>query len=301
MTSADDAVSAARGASPRRGLATLLILASACCFGLVATFARLAYDAGSNPLTVVLLRHACIVLVVGAIVLALGRSLRLPAARLRQTLWMGLCLLAMAVGFMSSVAYIPVSLAALILYTNPLLVALLTALLGRERMGFGKAALLLGAFAGLCLALGPPLTSLDPLGLALAFTAAVGVSLAYVFGAPLMRAADVFAVNFYTNLWIVLPVAAWLLLAGGLALPTGGLGQLGLAGAVAASVAAIVSWFVVLRLASPVRIAVLFNLDAVVNIVAGVVVLDESLDAVQVAGIVLVLACLVAMALRRAD
>jgi drug/metabolite transporter (DMT)-like permease len=293
MTSADDAVSAARGASPRRGLATLLILASACCFGVVATFARLAYDAGSNPLSVVLLRHGCIVLVVGATMVALGRSLRLPAVRLRQTLWMGLCLLAMALGFMSSVAYIPVSLAALILYTNPIIVAVL--------MSGGKSALLVGAFAGLCLALGPPLTSLDPLGLALAFTAAVGVSLAYVFGGPLMRSADVFAVNFYTNLWIVLPVAAWLLLAGGFALPSGGLGQLGLAGAIVASVAAIVSWFIVLRLASPVRIAVLFNLDAVVNIVAGVIVLDESLDAVQVAGIVLVLACLIAMALRRAD
>lgn len=301
MTAADDAVLAARNAAPRRGLGTLLILASACCFGVVATLARLAYDAGSNPLTIILLRHLCIVLVVGGIVLALGRSLRLPLAQLRGTLWMGLCLLAMAGGFMGSVAYIPVSLAALILYTNPLLVAVMATLLRREPMTAGKAALLVGAFAGLCLALGPPLSTLHPLGLGLAFLAAVGVSLAYIFGGPLMRSADVFAVNFYTNLWIVLPVGAYLLLAGGFALPTSGLGQLGAAGAIAASVAAIVSWFVVLRLASPVRIAVLFNLDAVVNILAGVFVLDETLDAVQVAGVLVVLACLVAMALRRAD
>ena len=301
MTAVDEAAAAPRGAAPRQGMATLLILFSATCFGLIAAFARLAYDGGSNPLTLVLLRHAALVIVVAVIIVALRRSFRLARPNLVATVWMGLCLLAMACGFMGSVAYIPVSLAALILYTNPLMVALLAAALRREPMTAGKAALLFGAFVGLCLALGPPLTTLHPLGLGLAFMAAVGVSLAYIFGGPLLRNNDVFVVNFYTNLWIVLPVGAYLLVAGGFALPGTGIGQFGAAAAIVASVTAIVTWFLALRRANPVRIAVLFNLDAVVNIVAGVVVLHESLDAVQIAGVVLVLACLVAMAVRRAD
>jgi drug/metabolite transporter (DMT)-like permease len=301
MTAVDGAAPAARRPAPRQGLATLLILFSACCFGVIATFARLAYDGGSNPLTLVLLRHGALVLVVLLLILATRRSLHLSRANLVATLWMGLCLLAMACGFMGAVAYIPVSLAALILYTNPLMVALMATALRREPMTAGKAGLLLGAFIGLCLALGPPLTTLHPVGLGLAFMAAVGVSLAYIFGGPLLRQNDVFAINFYTNLWIVLPVGAYLLLAGGFALPHTALGQFGAAAAIAASVTAIVTWFVSLRLASPVRIAVLFNLDAVVNILAGVFVLHESLDAVQIGGIAVVLTCLVAMALRRSD
>lgn len=300
MTALDDAATVRREA-PRQGLVTLLILFSACCFGVTATFARLGYDGGTNALTVVALRHVAIGLVVAVLLLVLRRSPIMSPASILATIPMGLCMTGMAVGFLSAVAYIPVSLGALILYTNPLIVAVLATVLGREPMTARKAALLIGAFVGLCLALGPPLTTLHPLGLALAFGAALSVSLAYIYGGPLMRRNDVFVVNLYTNLWIVLLVGGYLLLTGSFALPVTGLGQLGTAGAVAASVLAITTWFVALRLASPVRIAALFNLDAVVNILAGVFILGESLDAVQVAGIVIVLACLVAMALRRAD
>jgi drug/metabolite transporter (DMT)-like permease len=54
-----------------------------------------------------------------------------------------------------------------------------------------------------------------------------------------------------------------------------------------------------MQLISPVRMAVLYNLDAVVNILAGVFILGEVLSRVQVGGILVVLACLVLIALRR--
>ncbi len=284
---------------PRRGVGTLVVVFSAACFGMVGTMARLAYDGGSNPLTIALLRVLALVAVGGTAAVLMRRRLALPRPALRASLWLATGTLAVACGFLGSVAYIPVSLSALILYTYPLMVGVLAAAGGRESMTVVKTAILLCAFAGLGLALGPSFAHLDPRGLGLAALAAVGNALVVVFGVPALQGRDTLVMNVYTNLWSGLALALFLLLAGGLALPVTRAGWLGAGGTAAFYVGAFLTWFVALRLSSPVRMAVLYNLDAVVNIVAGVLVLGERLAPVQVAGILVVLACLVLVALRR--
>jgi drug/metabolite transporter (DMT)-like permease len=297
MTMAEEAAGAAP--APRQWLGTLCVVFSALCFGMMGTAARLAYDGGSNPLTIALLRIGALVVFAGLAIALLRRELRLERAAFRSTLWLGVTTLATAVGFLGSVAFIPVSLTALILYTYPLLVGILASLTGREPMTWSKAAILLGAFVGLALALGPTFSDLDPRGLALAFLAAVANCLTTVFGGRALRDHDILVMNFYTNLWSALALAAFLLLAGGFALPTTGLGQLGASGAALLYIGAFLTWFIAMRLVNPVRMAVLFNLDALVNILAGVFILGEILTTVQVFGMALVLSCLVLMALRR--
>jgi drug/metabolite transporter (DMT)-like permease len=101
---------------------------------LVTTFARIAYESGSNPATQVFLRSLCMMLVLGGLQLALGRSLMLPRRTVLTTIAFGFCILVMSFGYLSSVFYISVSLAVLLLYTYPLIVGIASPLLGRERM-----------------------------------------------------------------------------------------------------------------------------------------------------------------------
>jgi drug/metabolite transporter (DMT)-like permease len=295
------AAGAAPGAAPAPWVGTAVALFSAACFGTIATFGRLAYDGGSNPLTIVFLRAAGVVVAVGLFLVVVRRPMRLTRRAFRSTLWLGAVAIVMAWGFLGAVAYIPVSLTALILYTYPLMVAVLATLTGRERMTAVKLAALLGAFAGLGLALGPPLADLDPRGLALAFGAAISICIAVTYGGQALAGHDTLVMNFYTNLWAMLVFAAVLLAGGWFALPVTALGLFGAGAAAGIYVAAFVSWFIAMRLVKPVRMSVLFNLDALVNILGGVLVLGEPLDTQQVIGVLLVLACLVVMAAHRAD
>jgi drug/metabolite transporter (DMT)-like permease len=300
MTVACDTAGAGAKEAPRQWVGTLVVVFSASCFGMIGTMARFAYLGGSNPLTIALLRVSALVACAGLAIALLRRSVKLTPSAFRTTLLMGAATVAGAWGFLGSVAYIPVSLAALVMYTYPLLVGLLAAASGRESMTLRKAAILVCAFVGLTLALGPTFSALDWRGLALAGLASVCNALMTAFGGRALEGRDTLAMNFATNLWAALAIGAFLALSGGFALPATGMGGIGAAGAALLYVGAFLTWFIAMRLTSPVRMAVLYNLDAVINILAGVFILGEVLTAVQVAGIVLVLGCLVLTALHRA-
>src|SRR3546814_14457321 len=77
---------------------------------------------------------------------------------------------------MGSIFYIPASLAVLIFYTFPLLVAVGARWTEGEPVGGTKLVGLAVAFAGLAIALGVELGDLDPRGIALAGMAAVGAA-----------------------------------------------------------------------------------------------------------------------------
>ena len=100
---------------------------------------------------------------------------------------MAALLMVMSAGYLGAVAYIPVSLAALIFYTFPFYVAVLASLTGREPMTRTKAAALVVAFAGLILALGPSFDELNWRGIACGVAGSLAMGTAVTFGGPVMR------------------------------------------------------------------------------------------------------------------
>jgi drug/metabolite transporter (DMT)-like permease len=289
------------GESPSRVSANAgiaLTVFSAVTFGFGTTFAFLAYEGGSNPITVVALRTVTFVVVVGLILAWLRRLRMLSRRGLIGTLWMAITLAMVSLGYQGSVAYIPVSLAALVFYSYPLLVGLFAATTGRDQLTVGKASGLIAAFLGLALALGPEFGSLDWRGIALALIAAIGMSLTMAFGAEAMRDEDALLMSVFTNLWmmIVLGVAVAV---GGFALPVTRLGIAGLVGVAATYVTAYVCWYAALTVVKPVRLAALFNLEPLVTLVVAWLALGERLSAVQFAGAALVLASILSMSVSR--
>ena len=269
---------------------------SAATFGFGTTFALLAYQGGSNPITVVLLRTAAFVIVVGLVLMSLGRLGKLSRRALVGTLWMAVTLAMVSLGYQGSVAFIPVSLAALIFYSFPLLVGLFAVMAGRDRMTIGKGAALLVAFLGLGLALGPEFGVLDWRGIALALLAAVGMSLTMTFGGEATRGEDALLMSVCTNVWMLIALAVFAA-AGSVALPITRLGVIGAVGLCTTYVVAYVCWYLALSLVRPVRLAALFNIEPLVTLFVAWLVLGERLSALQLTGAALVLASILSMSL----
>lgn len=287
----------ARSAASRYWLGSGLVVFSTLSWGLITTFARVAYDGGATPHALVLTRFGAFVAVVGLLAPLAGRNLKLSRRDFGASLWMALAVFGMSFGYLSSVAYIPVSLAAMIFYTFPLMVGVMSSALGREPMTGAKALGLAVAFAGLALTLGPSLASLDARGLALALVAACSVAIFTTLGGAVLRRADTVTVNFYVNLWAFLGFGGYALLAGDPRLPASSLGFVGLAGATLCYLAASIAIFAALPLIAPVRVALLSNIEPLVSVAAATLILGEVLSPVQALGIAVVLMALVAMTL----
>jgi drug/metabolite transporter (DMT)-like permease len=278
-------------------LGTLAAILTPTFFGSITTLSKLAYDSGTTAQSLVLARCVIFVIVIGMLIKATRRPTILSASGLRGSLWIAASTAIMSLGYLGSVAYIPVTLSAIIFFTFPLLVALLAALSGRERLSLAKAAALLVAFGGLVLALGPHFDSLDIRGILCSAVAGTAMAVTIAFSGPVLQRHDPLTMNVYINLWMMLAVAVVFYFAGGLAWPTTVGGYAAAFGVCALYVLAFTCWLLSLRLISPVRVASLFNLEPLITIAVAYVVLDERLSAAQSVGVVLVLGAIMSLAL----
>src|SRR4029450_8413280 len=130
----------------------------------VPTSAKLAFEAGANPPTVVTLRGIVGMALMALFMAASGQSFRLP----RRCAAAGLAHTLVAYGFIGSVAHIPVSLAVLIYATHPILLAFIFHLQGRERLTPRKLALAFMFLIALVFVLGGALDAPNATGVALA-------------------------------------------------------------------------------------------------------------------------------------
>jgi drug/metabolite transporter (DMT)-like permease len=295
---------AVRDAHRRERIGFALIIGCATAFAFITPLSRLSYGSGATPLTIVTLRTAAFVLVALLMLMAKRQRLRLSRHGLISSLWLSLTAYGMSVGYLSSVAFIPVSLAVLILYTNPLLAGLMSALTGRERLTLGKSAALVFAFVGLALAIGPTFDVLDWRGIAWALAAAFSVAATSVFGGRAIAQDPALTVNFFTNLWLLPLVLLLGPFTGSWGLPGSMGGGFAAAGAVSCYIAGYMLWFLALARITGMQVAMMMNIEPVVTIAFAVLALGERLSLVQYGGVVLTILALMAFTLgsrRRRD
>ncbi|MGG5811668.1 EamA family transporter [Falsiroseomonas sp. CW058] len=270
-----------------------LVLASAAAIAVVPTAARLAFEAGSNTLTVVTARGLIGAALLAAFVAASGRGFAMPRRSLRLGLLAGLAYSAMSYGFIGAVAYVPVAVAVLVYFTHPVLLAILAHARGGEQLSPRRLALALAALAGLGLVLWRDLGGLDPRGVALAALASVAVCAMILLSAAAQREATSAQVNLVMTGVTVGVFGVVTTAAGAWAFPAGALGWLGLAGAGAALAVGLLAFFAAFPLIGPVRATMLSNVEPLLGILFAAAVLGERLDVVQWAGVLLVVASLV--------
>ncbi|MDY0873162.1 DMT family transporter [Dongia rigui] len=290
---------------PRGHWAALgLLLVGTVFVSLITTFASLAYGGGATPMLLVWSRFTALTLTLFVVLKAGGVTFRLPQRNFRATFWIAICLMMMSVGYLSSVAFIKVSLAVILLYTYPLLVAIFAALSGRERISPLRGLLLVTAFAGLVVALGrdigltvdigglafdPSQISLDWRGAALALIASLGVAGFVTWGGAYLDGVDSRVMNFWANLWMIGLASLYVAVVGGVALPGTPAGWVGYLGATACYVTAMICWFASMKTLSPTETAMTLNLEPAISLVAATVILSEATSTQQWIGTVILL------------
>ena len=281
----------------------LWIFVSAVGFGLMPIFALYAYRCGMNVPTLLFFRFGLAAIILFAYIKGNKMAWRMPRRE-----WIGVAFLGMvlytlqATLYFSAVQYIPASLAALILYVYPVLVAFLAVVTAHEPLSWQTLAPSLVSLLGVALVLGAPLENPDHFGLLLAFGAAVVYSVYIVLGRriaahvpPLLASAAISAFaalsfliygGFTGALQFMLPKEAWLVVAGIVLFST---------------ILAMGAFFVGIARIGSTRAAILSTIEPVITIAFSVVLFGETMSWLQGLGAMLILAGTILVIGRRRD
>lgn len=281
----------------RAGMALAAVGAGS--YGVITTFSRLSYEAGGTPWTVVLIRFLAGTGFFGCLLLLKGGRFAVPAAELPRLLLVGAGYAAMTFGYLSAVAFIPVSLAALIFFTFPLMVAALSRRVEGRPLSAAETCLYPLAFLGLALAIGPSLGTLDWRGIALALFGAAGSATIFLSSGPAVARLGLLPLAFHSSLFGGLMVTLAYLILGQALFPATPLGWTGLGGATLFYLLAVAAQLMAIGLRGAAGSAIVFNLEPLVSIGCAALLLGERLTLLELCGAGLVLASILAAAWRR--
>lgn len=148
--------------SPQRLVAGILMaLAGSVSFALNLITARLAYDEGTDPFTVSLVRTAFLALAIVALLALMGRRVGMPRGQWPARLAIGLLMVGQLLTLATAIELIPVGVTILIYYTYPFMISAIVAALERKRPPARRIVAMLIATAGLAFVMGIDATALD--------------------------------------------------------------------------------------------------------------------------------------------
>jgi drug/metabolite transporter (DMT)-like permease len=272
-----------------------LVVLSAAAIAVVPTLARLAYDGGSDTLTVITSRSIVTAAICFLVMAVLGRPPILRGGALRLSLALGVLYAIHLYGLLGAIRYLPVNVVILVFYLHPLMVGIIAILFRREAMSWGSVGALVAAIVGLGLAVGFSVGHLNWIGMALALTAAVLAAVVIIGGSHAMKSADSLGVTCYMMLSAAVGLVAICLIQGDLRLPVTAEGWTGFGGVAIAYTIGTVAFFAAIPLLGATRAAMISNLEPVLGILFAMLVLSEGVSPLQSLGIVLVIGSIFAM------
>jgi drug/metabolite transporter (DMT)-like permease len=280
----------------------LLCLLAAAGFGAMAIFAKVAYDAGFDARTLLLLRF-----VVAAALLWPIVALRRPAVPPLRIVLVAVALGAVgyavqAGAFFASLERIDASLASLVLYAYPALVLLGAIALGRERPNAVRAMALGLASAGIVLVLaGGGAGALDATGVAFALTAAIAYASYILVADRAVAGVDPFLLTAIIVTGAGVTTAGWNVAAGIPDLHVGASGWAALAGvAIVSTVLPATAFLLGLRRVGAGTASIVSTIEPVITVGLAMVVFGEHLTPLQAVGGLGVIAAVVIVNTRRA-
>lgn len=268
-------------------------IVSAVCYGAALPLSRLAYDHGTNPLTILSLRYLAIVLVLGTWLRLRRSPFALPARLVAASAAVGVCFVAVSGGTLASVRFIPVNLTVVVFYTYPVMILLLDSAIGRRRPNASESLAVALALAGVALAMRVSFEQLDAAGIGLALLAAAGVAGSFLIANRILPSAGTTHVTLYACGAAFLGGAALTLGFDAVALPETAFGAGLMAVIIAIFAIAVITMFIAVKSIGPVRSATFLCLEPVTAIAVAVLALGERLAAGQWLGVALVGAALV--------
>ena len=283
----------------RAWIGVAVAIAAGAAFAIANTSAGVAYQGGSNPLTVASTRF---LLPTAALIGWLGFTgvpLVLPRREAIVALLLGALTALYNWALLGSFNSIPFALAVLIIYFYPLIAAVIVAAFGWERFAWKTGAAILIAIVGLAFALDVRGSNLNVGGVSLAFFAAVGLAVVVAVSSRVFGNGDARPVTLYMSASASVLLLLFCTARGDFAFPQTGAGLVGFGAAAVFYGFAIITFFIAISMIGPVRASLFSYSDAVISAILGVVVLGQTLTLIQVAGIALVILALIGATVRR--
>ena len=256
------------------------------------TTAKLAYEADSNVMTVAFARGIVSTLLLLLVVLLLRQSLRLPRNMLGPSLVAGIAGAVFVYGVYGAILTINISLALLILYLYPMVLATWSHLTGSSRLAPLQWLWGLLAMLGLALILGLRFDQISPVGVALALMAMLATVVITLTNVRVTEVSGSLVANFYMSLWSFLIFAAALALFGDFRPPQTTLGWGGLIGNGIAYCVSWVAFFAGARILGAARASMITLVEPPLAALFAWFIFGETFTPLQWAGFALVLLAL---------
>ena len=250
---------------------------------------RLAFDGGTTPLSVAFFRSLLSVVAMGTICICMGISLKLPRTVLISMLFLGCLFSHMAFGNVGSTKYIPISLAALLFFIYPPVVAILNHVIAKKWPSLIKTISITVAFLGLAVMLGVDLNQIDLRGVVIGITAGIACAVNIIWVARKVSGVHPFVIVFYQSAIasLIIGVLAWYL--DELRLPNEIGGWLGfLLVGVLQTVSIPFFYFAIQRIGSE-PTAMINNSQPIASIVAAILIFNEGLTLERFFGAIMVI------------
>ncbi len=277
----------------RTRVGSTVALAAAAGFALANTSASVAYQGGSNPLTVAAIRF---LVPTAALIIWLrvsGISLVLPKRDALAAASLGVVTALYTWALLRSFSSIPFALAVLIFYLFPLMAAVIVAGFGWEKFAWKTVGAIVVALVGLTLALDVRGGNLNTEGVASAFIAAIGLAVVVAVSSHIFSKGDARPLTLYMAATASVVLLTLCTLSGDFALPHTAPGWIGFVTSAVLYGFAMIAFFIAITMIGPVRTSLLSYADAVISAVLGVVVLGQALTMFQICGIALVILALI--------
>jgi drug/metabolite transporter (DMT)-like permease len=273
-----------------------LIIGSACCFGSLGVFGKIAYRLGLTTAQLLSYRFALAAVLLWLAVAVTRGGLPPRRSLIGLAIMGGAGYVGQSASYFSALHFIPVSTTALLLYTFPVVVTLLARLLFGEPLGWAKIVAVGLAFLGTMLVVEAQLKAAPPIGIILGLTSAAIYSGYILYGSRLLPG--------------IPPVSATATIATAAAIVWSGVaatsGQLAvnwtlsrfglLAGfAVVGTTIPVLAFILGLRLVGASRAAILSTFEPASSVLLAVLILGEGANPIQYLGGAFILASVVVL------
>ena len=284
----------------KRNIGPVLIILAGCFWGSMGIFVRRLSTFGFSPIQIVALRITVAALVFSLLLLIKDSSgFRIALRDLPLFLGLGFgSILFFTICYFSAITIMPLSTAAILLYTSPIWIMLMSVLFFREKLNRIKLIALALAFAGCVLVSGISGEGLTLTGLLLGLGSGIGYGLYSILGTIALRKYSPYTVTTYTFLfaaagsWLVCQPADMISKFSAAENQTGLLLFCVLTGLVTA-VIPFLAYTLGLRTVEASRAGILATIEPLVATLVGIVVFSEPLTLLSGLGIALILAAVI--------
>lgn len=187
----------------KRKIGPLLIILAGCFWGCMGIFVRKLASYGFTSVQIVSIRVTLAALIFSGLLLARDRSgFRISLRDLPLFLGLGFgSILFFTVCYFTTITMMSLSIAAILLYTSPIWIMLMSMLFFREKMNRRKILALILAFAGCVLVSGISGNGITPVGLFVGLGSGIGYGLYSILGTVALRKYSPYTVTTYTFLF----------------------------------------------------------------------------------------------------